>query len=69
MMELINQLYEIVWLKNTGLFKEETRTPRKLKIEKTSCHQERKKLEQFLKISVPEDMTTRKRDVFHQKVP
>ena len=69
MLKLINRYYKIFWLKITGTFKEETRIPLKLTIEKIWCRQKRKTFEQFLQTSVHADMKSTKRGIFQQNTP
>ena len=53
--------------KNTSFFKEQTRIPLKLKIEKTWCRQKRT-IEQFLQTSVHTDNRSTKETIFQQKI-
>ena len=52
MLKHINRYYKILWLKSTSIFKEQTRIPLKLTIEKFWRRQKGNKFEQFLQISV-----------------
>ena len=53
--------------KKTSFFKEQTRRPLKLKIEKTWCRQKRITIEQFLQTSVHTDIKSTKEAIFQQK--
>ena len=59
----------MLWLKSTGIVKEQTRIPLELKIEKNSCRQKRTTIEQYLQISVHTDMKSTKEAIFQQKTP
>ena len=65
-MELINRHKKIVGLKSTGTFEEQTRIPRKLNVEETSCRQKRITFEHFLQISIPAELKTKKRSIFQR---
>ena len=54
-------------VKKYKFFNEQTRIPRKLKIEEIWCRQKRKKIEQFLQISVHTDMKSTKETILQQK--
>ena len=64
-----HRYYKIIWLKSTSIFKEQTRRPLKLNIEKIRCGQKRTKIEQFLQISVHTDMKSTKEANPQQKTP
>ena len=55
--------------KSTSIFKEQTRIPLKLNIEKNWYRQKRITIEQFLQISVHTDMKSTKEALFEQKTP
>ena len=50
-LQLVDRYYKIVWLRSTSIFKEQTRVPLKLKIEK-KCRQKRITTKQFFQISM-----------------
>ena len=59
-LKLIDRYYKILWRKSTSIFKEQTRKPLKLNIDKTWCRQTRTTNEQFLQISIHTDMKSTK---------
>ena len=62
----MNRDYRIVWLKSTGTFKEQTRLPLKLSIEKSWCRQKKTK-KQFFQILIHAEMKATKRGIMQQK--
>ena len=69
LLKLINRYYKNLGLKSTSIFKEQTRIPLKLNIEKIWCRQKRITIEHILQISVHTDMKSTKESIFKQKTP